>query len=248
MKPYYDDGQITIYHGDCLEILPLLDPVDLIITSPPYNKNRRIDGTWEGIVTESCKGSRFRDGYGTHTDDLPWPAYEQWQRETLQACWFSLNVSGAIFYNHKPRIINQELWTPLSLNPGLPLRQIVIWDSGAGINFMPGAYVPAHEWIMIFARPGFHLTSSKSSALSDVWHIPSMSSDDHPAPFPLALPTRIIQSTHAKTVLDPFMGLGTTLRAAKNLGRKAIGIELEERYCDLAVRRLQQSVMQLEVV
>jgi modification methylase len=248
MTPYYEQDGITIYHGDCRDVLPLLPLVDLVFTSPPYNKNRRFDGTWQGIVTETCKGSRFRGGYGVHTDDMPMPEYESWQRDTLRALWGVLSDDGAIYYNHKPRIINGELWMPTTLNPGLPLRQIVIWDTGAGINFMPGAYIPAHEWIMLFARPSFRFVERRASALSDVWRFHPASTKDHPAPFPIELAQRAISSTNAAVVLDPFMGSGSTLLAAQREGRCAIGIELDEQHCETAVRRLSQAVMPLEVV
>jgi len=246
--PYYDDGVVTVYCGDCRDVIPALSPgaVDLVLTSPPYNKNRRFDGNWEGPVTETCKGSRFRGGYGKHTDDLPMPEYEAWQREVLRLCWAAISDDGAIYYNHKPRVINGQLWTPLALNPGIPLRQIIVWDTGAGINFMPGVYIPAHEWLMLFAKPAFRLADRQASAASDVWRIPPANTKDHPAPFPLALATRVIKTSGSARVLDPFAGSGTALVAARNLGRRAIGIELEERHCETIVRRIQQAAMPLE--
>ena len=72
-----------------------------------------------------------------------------------------------------------------------------------------------------------------------------MSDNEHPAPFPLSLPLKAISATTATTVLDPFMGSGTTLRAAKDLNRKAIGIELSERYCEVAAKRLAQGTLDL---
>jgi site-specific DNA-methyltransferase (adenine-specific) len=95
---------------------------------------------------------------------------------------------------------------------------------------------------MLIARPAFR-TNTRS--VDDVWRIPFESGSEHPAPFPLKLATRAISSTNAALVLDPFMGSGTTLRAAKDLGRKAIGIELEERYCEIAAKRLGQEVLAL---
>lgn len=240
MIPYYDHNGITIYQADCQEILPTLTGVDLIITSPPYNKGLRVDGSWVGRPTTSSKGNRFRNGYGQHNDALPLPTYEAWQQEILKRCWKTLSPNGAIFYNHKPRIMNGELWTPLRLNPGLPLRQIVIWATGAGINIMPGAYVPAHEWVLLFAKPAFRLRSRTASAAADLWTLRPVHSEAHPAPFPVALPRRILLTTRARLVVDPFMGTGSTLVAAQAAGVRAIGIELEARYCELAIQRLSQ--------
>jgi modification methylase len=173
---------------------------------------------------------------------MPWPEYVAWQREILMLCWGALSESGAIFYNHKPRVIGAQLWLPLELNPGLPIRQIVIWSRPGGMNFNPTCYVPTHEWILILARESFRLKSKGASGVGDVWRI-APDRNPHPAPFPLALPAHAIETTGAKIVLDPFCGSGTTLRAAKDAGIQAIGIERSEKYCQMAVDRLRQEVL-----
>jgi site-specific DNA-methyltransferase (adenine-specific) len=83
--------------------------------------------------------------------------------------------------------------------------------------------------------------------MSDVWRL-GMEREDlgHPAPFPVSLPKRALIATGARTVIDPFAGSGTTLRAALDLGRRAIGIELEERFCEIARHRLGQTVLDLQ--
>jgi modification methylase len=239
MIAYYEEDGISIFQADCREVLPTLSDVDLIFTSPPYNKGLRVDGKWSGIVTESSKSHRFRAGYNGRSDMMDQGAYEELHREILGLCWQTLSPGGAIFYNHKPRIVNGRLWTPLILNPGLPLRQIVTWDTGAGINIMPGAYVPAYQWIMIFAGSSFRLRSREDSALSDVWHVRPVHSREHPAPFPVDLVERAIRTTAPRTLLDPFMGTGAALIAAKRAGIRAIGIEREREYCDVAIQRLE---------
>lgn len=246
--PYYDDGGIQIFHGDCLEILPQLDPVDLIITSPPYNlgwsngfghwkngNSRGGGGRWRGVGPGGIS-------YGQHDDAMPPAEYEAWQRRALTACWDRITDVGAIFYNHRPRVQADGLWLPLALNPGLPLRQIIIWVRSGAFNLTPVAYAPAHEWIMVFAKPAFRLRDKAASGIRDVWHMAAETNSSHPAPFPMGLPARAIETTAARTVLDPFMGSGTTLRAAKDAGIRAIGIELEERWCEYAARRLGQEV------
>lgn len=238
----YERDGIQLYHGDCLDFMSgMQDAPDLVFTSPPYNKGRRLDGNWSGVPTASSKGSRFRDGYGVTGDCMEPAAYEDWQRTVLRTCWERLSDDGAIFYNHKPRIQNGELWTPLSLNPDLPLRQIVVWDRGGGVNLMPGAFMPASEWLLLFAKRSFRLLTKGHSAIGDVWRIPHERKVAHPAPFPVALPERAISATGAALVFDPFCGSGSTLIAAKRRGRRAIGVEVNRDYCDLAIQRLSES-------
>lgn len=262
MKPYYQHGDITIYHGDCREVLPTLPPADLIFTSPPYNLGVTTGGGFAskfvrnhghysddarmGKARGGCgkwSGGALADGYGVCTDAMPWPEYEAWQRDILTLCYSQLTEEGAIYYNHKPRAQSCEVWLPTSLNPGLPLRQIVIWQRAGGINFAPTHYVPTHEWIMILAKPAFRLRDKGASGVGDVWYVPQESGTEHPAPFPIGLPLRAMETTKPGLVVDPFSGSGTTLRAAKETGRPAIGIEIEERYCEIAAKRLSQEVL-----
>lgn len=258
MKPYYEHGGIAIYHGDCREVLPILAPgFDLVFTSPPYNLGVTTGGGFPTghYSADAPMGKRggkgkwpnaaIANGYGVHGDAMPPAEYEAWQRETLAYCWQLLSDDGAIFYNHKPRVQGGELWTPLSLNPGLPVRQIIIWARSGGINFSPSFYVPTHEWIIVFAKAGFRLKSKGASGVGDVWVVPQEANPDHPAPFPSALPLRALETTTTTHVLDPFCGSGTTLEAAKLLQRKATGIEINERYCEIAARRLSQEVLPL---
>lgn len=176
---------------------------------------------------------------------MPPAEYQAWQRSILSALWTQISDTGAIYYNHKPRVQAGETWLPLCLNPGLPLRQIVVWARAGGMNYAPTHYVPTYEWVMIFAKEAFRLRDKSASGLGDVWRITQESQIDHPAPFPYELASRAIATTTAAAVLDPFAGSGTTLRAAKDLGRKAIGIEIEERYCEIAARRCAQETLPL---
>lgn len=251
-KPYYEEDGITIYQGDCRELLPIVPRADLIFTSPPYNLG---GSPWPHLGNwkpgDSLRGkSKWRNGsdgaggisYASHDDAMPHADYVAWQREILRLCWDSLSEIGAIFYNHKPRVIGGKLWLPLELNPQLPLRQIVIWQRAGGMNFNSTAYVPTHEWIMLFARDSWRLRDKRASGIGDIWYVPQYSDPEHPAPFPIALPLRAMETTKPGLVIDPFSGTGTVLQAAKTLGRPAIGIEIEERYCEIAAKRLQQSV------
>lgn len=252
VTPYYERDGITLYHGSCDDILPLLEPgsVDLVFTSPPYNLG--------GASNSSLKASRPRkhsrwgyptaplsDGYGVHADDLPWPEYVAWQQSVLTECWRLLSETGAIYYNHKPVIRDKELRLPLECNPGLPLRQIITWDRSSGFNFSLTHYCPVSEWILVLAKREWGLKDWHASKATDVWRIDFEQGTPHPAPFPPALPGKAIETTGARRVLDPFSGWGTTLLAAKLAGVQAIGIESEERFCAMAARRLSQGTLPL---
>ena len=240
-NPYYDDGQAAIYHGQWEDVLPQLGRFDLIFTSPPYNLAVSTGGGIKGALGNGrWAQADLGDGYDEHDDALPPAEYVAWQQAFLTAAWEHLSDDGAIYYNHKPRVQAGVLQTPFDLNPGLPVRQVVIWARAGGFNFSPTFYVPTHEWIVIFAKPAFRLKSKEASGVGDVWYVPQTATSYHPAPFPLSLPARAIESTGPAAVLDPYMGSGTTLVAAKNAGVKAVGIEKSERYCEVAVKRLAQ--------
>ena len=236
-EPYYQDDSVTLYHADNRDVLPHLSGVGQVVTSPPYNLNG--DGNNSG-------GTYFRrlaEGYASHSDDMPHADYVAWQHELLRALWATLTDDGAIYYNHKPRAAGPRVKLPFELvPPELPIRQVVTWDRGSGFNRQFTYYCPSYEWILIVAKPSFRITTRSEF---DLWRVPLDPPSDHPAPFPLSLATKCIATTGAQLVLDPFAGSGTTLRAAKDLGRKAIGIELEERYCEIAAKRMAQEVLAL---
>jgi DNA modification methylase len=121
---------------------------------------------------------------------------------------------------------------------------MIVWDRGTGIDVNLRNFCTAFEAIFLLAKPEFRLVDHAASGMSDVWRL-GMETEDlgHPAPFPVSLPQKALLATGARTVLDPFCGSGTTLKAALNLGRRAIGVELEERFCEITVKRLAQGVL-----
>jgi modification methylase len=185
--------------------------------------------------------------YATYEDRLPHAQYVSWQHAILTLCWDTLSDTGAIFYNHKPRVIGAQVWLPTELNPGLPLRQIVIWARAGGMNYNPTAYVPTHEWLMIFAKPDWRLKSKAASGAGDVWAIPQQPNPDHPAPFPVALPLRALETLTPGIVCDPFMGQGSTAIACVRLGLPFIGIDMDRRYFALTCRHVEQAYAQTEM-
>jgi site-specific DNA-methyltransferase (adenine-specific) len=234
--------RIRIHQGDCLEVMRTLPAksFDLIFTSPPYNLRTTTGG---GFPRGSSiwPNAAIGNGYASYQDKMPHEDYVAWQHEVLSECWRLLTDNGAIYYNHKPRPQGGVLQVPLELNPGLPLRQIVLWDRGSGVNFSNSHYQPVSEWIMIFARPKFRLLGR--SGAKDVWSIPYERSAGanrnlHPAPFPLALPALAIKTTGARNVLDPFLGSGTTGVAAKQAGAAFTGIEIDPGYVAMAKARI----------
>jgi site-specific DNA-methyltransferase (adenine-specific) len=245
---------VNLILGDCLVEMGKMEggSVDYIITSPPYNLGgepwARL-GHWKPGDGSSGSKSKWKNGsdagggtqYKKHKDNMPHAEYVEWQKNVLKECWRLISPCGAIFYNHKPRVIGAKLWLPLELNPELILRQIVIWSRSGGINFNPTAYMSTHEWIMIFAKEDFRLKSKGASGVGDVWKINQERKNPHPAPFPVEIPRRILDTLKPGKVLDPFMGSGTTGVACKEVGFEFTGIEIDRDYFDMAEKRVSES-------
>lgn len=241
-------GECTLYLGDCLEIMPILPQVGAVFTSPPYNLGVSTGGGLKGagktaLWKRSMNGG-LSAGYATYSDAMPPAEYREWQKTFLLECWSKLNDDGVIFYNHKPRVQAGLLETPLDLNPGLPVRQIIIWARSNGINFATTHFQPRHEWVVMFSKEHFRLASQSLSGLGDVWTIEVQQGQPHPAPFPLELPNRALSAIKAGVVLDPFMGIGTTGAAAVKNGHSFIGIEIDEGYFDIACERIRKAYTQ----
>lgn len=202
MKPYYEESGITIYHGDCREILPSLPKVDAVITDPPYGI---------GFAAQPTK----------------------WQRRhgEIAVSWDDTTVSSDVLM--LPSIASV----------------VAIW----GGNYYP---LPCSRgWLTWFkpdAPPSMGSVelawTNQDQNTRQISHSISATNGErirHPTQKPLAvMKWTMTQLPPMELVLDPFMGSGTTLRAAKDLGRKAIGIEIEEKYCEIAANRLRQEVLQ----
>ncbi len=211
--------------------------VDLVVTSPPYNlKNSTGNGMKDGRGGK-WSNAALLDGYRDHTDNIPHDEYVQWQRECLAEMMRVLKPTGAIFYNHKWRVQAGLLQDRSDIVAGLPVRQIIIWRRKGGINFNAGYFLPTYEVIYLIAKPDFKL-ATKANAYGDVWEFSQEFDNQHPAPFPVPLIDRIISSTNAEIVLDPFMGSGTTAIAAIDNERDYIGIELSSEYSNMARARI----------
>jgi len=233
--------------GDCLEHMRTLETgsIDLVVTSPPYNLRNTTGGgmAFEGKSVIFKRPPGLTRGYEDHSDDMPHAEYVAWQRDCLAEMMRLIPDTGAIFYNHKWRVQAGLLQDRHDIVEGFPVRQIIIWARGGGQNFNDCFYLPTYEVIYLIAKKDFRL-SPKTNGVGDVWTFAQEQNSDHPAPFPLQLPYRCISSTSAKTVLDPFMGSGTTGLAARQLDRDFIGIEKSLKYFEMAQKRLTTEVVQ----
>jgi hypothetical protein len=204
MKPYYEDttSGITIYHGDCREILPTLS-LDAIVTDPPY-------------------AERYLPLY----DDLGRIA-----ADVLPDGGSLLAMAGQSYLPEVLTMLGQHLtywWTVAYTTPGAQAAQI--WPRQILTFWKPVL------WYVKGTRSGIWVSDVIRSLANDKAH---HHWGQHTSGF-VALLGRLPETS---VIADPFMGSGTTLRAAKDLGRRAIGIEIEERYCEIAAKRLAQTVM-----
>lgn len=225
--------------GDAIDKMSKMpdESIDLIVTSPPYNlKNSTGNGMKDGRGGK-WENAALQSGYSHHPDNMPHKQYVAWQRACINQMLRLLKDDGAIFYNHKWRVQGGLLQDRHDILEGFPVRQIIIWQRKGGINFNPGYFLPTYEVIYLITKPNFKL-APKANRHGDVWEFAQERNNPHPAPYPLELILRCIESTTAKIILDPFMGSGTTLLAAKLLGRHYIGIDISPEYCDLARKRL----------
>lgn len=234
--------------GDSVEMMKKMpkNSIDLVVTSPPYNlKNSTGNGMKDGRGGKWASAA-LQKGYSHHDDCMPHDQYVKWQRKCLSLMMDLIKEDGAIFYNHKWRVQDGLLQDRQDIVKDLPVRQIIIWRRKGGINFNAGYFLPTYEVIYLITKKKFKL-APKANALGDVWEFNQEMNNTHPAPFPVDLIERIIGSTTAKIVLDPFMGSGTTAIAAKNLGRDFIGIDISPEYCEMAEKRLEKSQEQVSL-
>jgi DNA modification methylase len=210
IKPYYEENGITIYCGDCREILPELESVDLVLTDPPYGVN------FGGKQTKHT--TRDNSGYTTGDNAEIGPIVVNM---ALAKCNRAIVFSGIRLMFDYPK--------PVDIG-------CVYCPSGAGVG--PWGFVCYHPFLLYGKRGG---VGSRPLSFQSFETSPDCG---HPCPKPIGWMMRCIEFIeNCGIILDPFSGSGTTLVAAKKLGRKAIGIEIEEKYCEIAVKRLAQGVL-----
>lgn len=243
-----DEYLNKIICGDCIKVMQEMpqESVDLVVTSPPYNlKNSTGNGMKDGRGGK-WSNAELINGYSHYDDCMPHDDYVQWQKDCLSEMMRVLKNDGAIFYNHKWRVQGGLLQDRNDIVEDFPVRQIIIWQRKGGINFNPGYFLPTYEVIYLIAKPDFKL-APKANAHGDIWEFAQEMNNPHPAPFPVHLIERIISSTTADVVLDPFMGSGTTAIAALRHERDYIGIDISPDYCEMAEERIKEEKQQLKI-
>jgi len=234
IKWYYSDKWVAIACGDCREILPKLPKVDLVLTSPPFNL---------GTIHHT---NNYR--HSPYPDDLPENEYQQQQIDILNMCWDVTEFDGSLFYEHKNRIrdglqISPYRW--LFKTKWLD-KQEIVWENRSH-NFDKIRFLPKTQRIYWMVKQSSTQLDNNDLLLEDLWRLkPEGIGVSHARAFPQTIPDRILACFPSKhLILDPFLGSGTTAFCAKKLGRKCIGIEIEERYCEIAAQRCSQMVMKL---
>jgi site-specific DNA-methyltransferase (adenine-specific) len=228
MKPYYADDAVTIYHGDALEVIPStsLGHVGAVITDPPYFQ--------PATHYVPARGTKPTRSLGDTSVLLH--AFKAWAVELDKVVW----RDGAIY------LFCDGQSYPIAFNAFYPLGRVrpLIWDKVVSFNGYTWRH--QHELILWVERPDAERLPTGDG---DILRERGVAQADrlHPAEKPVELVGRLVAKT-AHTILDPFMGSGSTLVAAKQAGRRAIGIEIEERYCEIAARRCSQEVLGLVAV
>lgn len=235
----------SIYNRDCLEGMKEMDDnsVDLIVTSPPYNKHIKTGRKGNG-------GAWKRDiDYGTYVDDLDEDEYQKWQIDVIRECLRIIKKDGSILYNHKYRFDKNRIISPESWLLNFNIRQVIIWNRGSSPMVDPVRFMPTIEQIYWITKDRCPVYITKEGFLmKDVWRFNADFNNSHPAPFPIELPLRCIRACCPDNgiVLDPFMGSGTVAEACKKLNRNFIGFEINPEYCKIAEERLKKVPRRLD--
>ena len=248
VKWYYSDDAVAIACGDCREILPTFQSssVDLVLTDPPYGHNNNNNGDLAhrreaalGLVDRvPDEWARPIANDGPEANELVrWFFPEANRLLRPGACCCCCGGGGG----PDPQFARWSIW----MDEAIGFKMSVVWDKG-GLG-MGWHYRRNYELMLVASKPGAAVTWNGGNHTSNVLRIPGIkpSAEDHPTPKPEALFQHFIQlhTNPGDLILDPFLGAGTTLRAAKDLGRRAIGIEIEERYAEIAAVRCSQEVI-----
>lgn len=224
-EPYYQSDDCVIYHGDCRDIVPHLEPVDLLLTDPPY-------------------GVSYVTSWRSRTDKLRMPIANDESLQALREVWpraLSLLKDDRHWYTFaSPKMIPEMLTVTGNA------KHTLCWDKGdrGTVGDLQAGFGEAWEAILYGMKGRRSLNGPRPRTV--IRHDWSSTCDPvHPTVKPIGLLRKLIgwSTLEGETVLDCFAGSCTTLQAAVLEGRRAIGIELEERYCEIAAERLRQGVL-----
>jgi DNA modification methylase len=235
-----DDYIGKVLHGDCLEIMRGMPDgcVDAIVTSPPYNTG----GKSLGYHPNSTTGDNF---YNNYSDDLGDNEYSEFINTVIRE---SIRISRYTFFNVQYLSNNKNMINGIWFNLGNNIKDVFIWKKQAVSQICKGISAKGFEFVFAFGKNNsmvFEYNDFPSNG-----YVPNLieaykteSFPEHHATFPRALPEYFIKhfSKGNDLILDPFSGTGTTLVAAKMLGRRYIGIDIEKKYCDIAEERLRNT-------
>lgn len=211
-NPYYQDELVTLYHGDALEITEWLD-ADVLVTDPPYGQ------AYKSNMDRGSRQNWHEEIKGDKDIEVRDKAIKLWPK----------NKTALVFGTWK------------TTKP-IDTKQVIIWDK-TPCGFMGDLSIPfgnAHEEIYCLGKDGWTGRREASIVKAQMLMSADANRPNHPTPKPVGLMEKLISKTLG-TIADPFAGSGATLLAARNLGRKVIGVELEEKYCELIANRLSQS-------
>jgi DNA methylase len=253
---FYDDGQVTIYCGDVRSV-DLVEVAACVVTSPPYNVGLDYDGHADWMPWPAYRA--LADDTARLIARALVPGGRAWVNTAVSVPELPDGTEG------KRRVLLGHLWATALAADRLELVDQVAWCSARGAGTAWGSWQsPAspnlrgdYEVITVACRDGWERRAPAGcegwrdtigawpELCSTVWQLTPAHREGHPAPFPVELAARCIRLSTwpGEVVLDPFAGSGSTLLAARDLGRRAIGIERSERYCELAVRRLSQGAL-----
>lgn len=257
MTPYYEQDGITIYHGESLNVLADLPPSDIaaVIADPPYSSGGMFRGdrasdpankyslgkSWPDREGNSYKPLQV---YGSFSgDSRDQRSYLVWCSMWLSHCWRIAKPTAQAFVCTDWRQLPTT--TDAVQAGGWTWRGLCVWDKGVG-RPMKGRFRNHLEYV-VWASHGAMPEADEIYPSALLKHAPPGTDREHVTQKPESLIAELLSVAPSGSVLDPFIGSGTTLAVAKRMGRRAIGIEIEERYCETAAKRLSQGVLALEM-
>lgn len=241
MKPYYSEAGIEIYHADCREVLPGLDKVDLVLTDPPYEAEAH-------TLQRRVKRGPTRNGVDTRKAENERLSFEPLSFELREASAREMARISEGWILVFCQVEAAMLWKEQLEAGGAKYRRTCVWVKPDGMpqysGDRPGM---GYESIVACHAAGRSEWNGGGKHGVFIHNKGNGRANFHETEKPLSLILELIDlfSNQGDLVLDPFMGSGTTLVAAKMSGRRAIGIELEERHCETSAQRLAQGVLPL---